>query len=78
MIGMGIKTDSKILLKLGSKIGVNIDSGIWTGSQFWESESYSWLNYLPICQYDSKKLYNDQVPDVNHKRWVIQFHDEWA
>ena len=25
MTGVGIKTDSKILLKLGNKIGVNID-----------------------------------------------------
>ena len=33
MTGMRIKTDSKMLLKLGSKTGVNIDSGIWTGSQ---------------------------------------------
>ena len=33
MTDMGIKTDSKILLKSGSKPGVNIDSEIWTGSQ---------------------------------------------
>ena len=29
MISVGIKTDSKILLKSGNKIGVNIDLGIW-------------------------------------------------
>ena len=34
---MGIKTDSKILFKLGNKTGVNIDSEIWTRSQIWES-----------------------------------------
>jgi len=28
MAGMGIKVDSKMLLKLGSKTGVNIDLGI--------------------------------------------------
>ena len=28
--GMGDKTDSKMLLKLGNKIGVNIDLEIWT------------------------------------------------
>ena len=32
MTGIGAKTDSKILLKLGNKTGVNIDSEIWTGS----------------------------------------------
>jgi len=32
MTGMRIKTDSKMLLKSGSKTGVNIDSEIWTGS----------------------------------------------
>ena len=34
---MGIKTDSKILPKLGNKTIVNIDSKIWTGSQNWGS-----------------------------------------
>ena len=33
MIGVGIKTDSKMLLKLGNITRVNIDSGIWIGSQ---------------------------------------------
>ena len=28
MIGMGTKTDSKMLLKLGNKTGVSMDSGI--------------------------------------------------
>ena len=41
MIGMRIKTDSKMLLKSGSKTGVNIDLGIWTGSQIWGSKSHS-------------------------------------
>ena len=41
MTGMGIKIDSKMLLKSGSKIGVNIDSKIWTGSQIWKSGSHS-------------------------------------
>ena len=34
MTGMGINTDSKILLKLDNKIWANIDLGIWTGSKF--------------------------------------------
>ena len=46
MTGMGIKTDSKILLKLGNKIGVNIDSGIWSGSQIWRSKSHSCLSSI--------------------------------
>ena len=46
MIGMGTKTDSKMLLKLGNKTGVNIDSGIWTGSQIWESKSHSSLSSI--------------------------------
>ena len=33
MTSVGIKTDSKILLKSGNKTGVNIDSGIWTESK---------------------------------------------
>ena len=33
MTGMGIKIDSKMLLKLGNKTGVNIDSRIWAESQ---------------------------------------------
>ena len=44
--GMGTKTDSKMLLKLGSEIGVNIDSGIWTGSQIWGSKSQSLLSSI--------------------------------
>ena len=57
MIGGGIKTDSKILLKFGNKTGVNIDSESWTGSQIWESRSHISLSSiskknenLPICQ----------------------------
>ena len=47
MTGMGIKTDSKMLFKLGNITGVNIDSGIWTGSQFWGSKSHSSLSSIP-------------------------------
>ena len=38
--GMGTKTDSKMLLKLDNKTRVNIDSGIWTGSQIY------WVQFL--------------------------------
>ena len=46
MTGMGTKTDSKMLIKLGNEIGVNIDSGIWTGSQSWGSKSHSLLSSI--------------------------------
>ena len=46
MTGVGIKTDSKILLKSGNKTGVNIDSEIWTGSQIWESRSHFSLSSI--------------------------------
>ena len=58
MTGVGIETGSKILLKLGNKTGVNIDSEIWTGSQIWELGHIShWVQFhknenLPICQRD--------------------------
>ena len=44
--GMGIKTDSKMLLKSGSKKGVNIASENWTGSQIWESGAHSFLSSI--------------------------------
>ena len=49
MSGMGVKTDSKILLKSGSKIGVNIDLEIWTESQIWDSRSH--YVKMRICQF---------------------------
>jgi len=58
MIGMGTKIVSKMLLNLGNKTGVDIDSGIWTGSQIWgQSHILVWVQYhkngnLPICQWD--------------------------
>ena len=81
MIGMGIKTDSKMLLKLSNKRGVNIDSEIWTGSQNWGSGSHPvwvqfyWNENLPNCQWDSQKYDIGQVQDVDLERLVIQFHD---
>ena len=48
MTDMGTKTDSKMLLKLGSKTGVNIDSGIWTGAQIWESKLHSCLSSISL------------------------------
>ena len=48
MTGIGTKTDSKMLLKLGSKIGVKIDSGIWTGSQILGSKSHSYLSSISL------------------------------
>ena len=46
MTGLGTKTDSKMLLILGNKTGVNIDIGIWTGSQIWGSKSQSLLSSI--------------------------------
>ena len=46
MIGVGIKTDSKILVKSGNKTGVSIYSRIWTGSQIWESRSHFSLSSM--------------------------------
>ena len=46
MTGVGIKTDSKILFKSDNKIGVNIDSGIWTGLQIWEFRSHFSLSSI--------------------------------
>jgi len=84
MIGVGIKTDSKILLKLGNKTWVNTDSGIWTGSQIWESRShFYWVQFhknenLSFCQWDFQKYEIGQVQYDDHKRLAIQFHDEMA
>ena len=47
MTGIGIKTDSKMLLKLGNVTGVNSDAGIWIGSQIWGSKSHSSLSSIP-------------------------------
>ena len=83
MTDMGIKTDFRMLLNLGNKTGVNIDSEIWIGSQIWESGLHSWLQFhknenLLICQWDFQKYGIDQVQYVDHKRLVILFHDGLA
>jgi len=33
---------------MGNKTGVNIDSGIWSGSQIWESKSHSCLSSISV------------------------------
>ena len=67
MTGMIIKTDSKMLLKLCCKIGVNIDSGIWTDHKFeYLGHISHWVQFyrnenLPICQWDVQKYEIGQV-----------------
>ena len=78
---MGIKTDSKILLKSGNKTGsiliqeFQLDhkfknlGHISHRVQFYKNEN------LPICQWDFQNYEIGQV-QYDHQRWVIQFHDE--
>ena len=81
---MGIKTDSKILLKSGSKIESILIQKFELDHKF-EDKSHSpyWVQFhknenLPICQWDIQKYEIGQVQFVDHKRLVIQFHDGLA
>ena len=81
MTGMGIKTDSKMLLKLGNKIGVNsiqefeLDHKFEDRSHILVWVQFFWKENLPICQWNIQKYEISQVQYDDHKKLVIQFHD---
>ena len=79
MTGMRIKTDSRMLLKLGNKRRVNIDSEL---DYKFENLGHilGWVQFhkngnLQICQWYFQKYGIGQVQYNDHKSLVIQFLD---
>ena len=62
MIGGGIKTDSKILLKSGNKTGVSIDSESWTESQIWANLS---IGFSKVYNWSSS-IWSSKIGDSIH------------